>query len=307
MSASVLGSTGGAAPSPRRCCAKEGDAASRASTPLKGGRWLEAEEMEPPAAPRMRRVRVGKPPLLKAIENGSCDQVEAVLELGSRDAFLATFDFEPALCCAARTGQSEQLVRTLLRYGADVKDLSKQGRNALGSLCEPQFCRADSEESMGDFAASHVGVAWPAFSFNLAGFDGISVPVPDVPEVALRSNPVAESWQLRVGTLLLAVGAASDACDFTGATPAVLARKSGRQRLACLVEYYSIAQVMFVIGRVLSTGPVQRRTVPPVGRISAGILGMICGFLAPEGSEATLSRIGALLRRDAAWVRAQAF
>jgi hypothetical protein len=101
-----------------------------------------------------------------------------------------------------------------------------------------------------------------------------------------------------VGTLLLAAGADSDICDSTGATPAMLARKLGKQRLACLVEYYGIAQVMFVIGRVLVTSPAQHRMAPPVGRISEGILHIICGFLVPDGSETTLSRIGALLRKQ---------
>lgn len=279
----------GMASSPSRCCCPEGgETSSRDSTPLKRHGWLEFGEIEPPAAPVRRRV---KPPLLKAIENGSIAQVRAVLELTRGDVgmqFLDSGHFETALCCAVRTGQTEEMVQTLLRYGADANEYSMEGRSALSYLCDTQPCRGDSAESKDMFAPT-LGGAWLSPTCFFAGFDTVPVPT-------LSSNPLAEAGQLRVGTLLMAAGAHSDACDSTGATPAMLARKSGKQRLACLVEYYGIAQVMLVIGRVLVTPPTQHCMASPVRRISEGILRIICGFLAPEGSETTLLRIGALLR-----------
>ena len=273
----------------RRCCPKEGDeTASRDRTPPKQRGSL--GEREPPAAPGLWRK---KPPLLKAIESGSIAQVRAVMELSSGDVgimSLAFDDFEPALCCAVRTGQSEDMVRTLLRYGADTNESKMGGQSALCHLCDSQSCRGDSEESMGMIAPA-LGGLWMSPSFH---FNGISM---SLPKVALSLSPSAEAWQLRVGTLLLAAGADSNACVSSGASPAMLAQKSGKRRLACLVEYYGIAQVMFIIGRILRTGPARHRAVPPVGMITEGILRMICGFLAPEGSEIMLLRIGALLRR----------
>eukprot|EP00930_Biecheleria_cincta_P060179 TRINITY_DN4586_c0_g2_i6.p1 TRINITY_DN4586_c0_g2~~TRINITY_DN4586_c0_g2_i6.p1 ORF type:complete len:328 (-),score=70.19 TRINITY_DN4586_c0_g2_i6:267-1250(-) len=307
--ASTLGCMAGVAS--RRCCRKKGEAAARDRSPLKQRGMVEVGEMEPPPpAPRRQRM---KPPLLKAIENGSIAQVRAVLELevSLGDAsirFLSMDDFEPALCCAVRTGQNEEMVQMLLRYGADANESKVGGRSALSHLCDMQSRRADSEESMGVVAPTLGGTLMPP-SFYFASLDRISMPLPrlgsnlcqlpriPVQEVSSKSDHVAEAWQLRVGTLLLAAGADSDACDSTGATPALLAGKLGKRQLACLLEYYSIAQVMFTIGRVLRTGPARQSAVPLVGMISDGILRMICGFLAPEGSETTLSRIGALLHQ----------
>lgn len=300
MAASAQGSAGVAPSSPRLCRAK-------------------VEDMEPPSPPRRRT----KPPLLKAIEKGSISQVRAVLGPSDGDAriqLLAADGVEPALCCAVRTGQGEEMVRTLLQYGADANELCIQGRcashggrGALGFLCGTQSCQIDSEESMGKFAALEgvMGLSPPSFycenhlSFLLAGLDSISLEVPEtvsslLPDADFLASPGAskgltEAQQLRVGTVLLAAGADPFAPDLTGATPAMLARKSGKRRLACLVEYYSIAQVIFTIGRVLNTCEAQQGTIPPVGSIGEGILRIICGFLAPEGSDATLSRIGALL------------
>eukprot|EP00930_Biecheleria_cincta_P060181 TRINITY_DN4586_c0_g2_i8.p1 TRINITY_DN4586_c0_g2~~TRINITY_DN4586_c0_g2_i8.p1 ORF type:complete len:341 (-),score=77.01 TRINITY_DN4586_c0_g2_i8:67-1089(-) len=313
--ASTLGCMAGVAS--RRCCRKKGEAAARDRSPLKQRGMVEVGEMEPPPpAPRRQRM---KPPLLKAIENGSIAQVRAVLELevSLGDAsirFLSMDDFEPALCCAVRTGQNEEMVQMLLRYGADANESKVGGRSALSHLCSTQ---SDSEESTSPIAPT-LGGTWMPPSFCFAGFDAISMPVPGsfgslgpffdtpVPEEPSSANSQAEAWQLRMGTLLLAAGADSDACDFTGATLAEIARKSGKHRLACLLQYYGIAQVMFVIGRVLGTSPAMRLAGPPVGRISEGILRMICGFLAPEGSESTLLRIGALLLKKTAAVKPEA-
>eukprot|EP00930_Biecheleria_cincta_P060180 TRINITY_DN4586_c0_g2_i7.p1 TRINITY_DN4586_c0_g2~~TRINITY_DN4586_c0_g2_i7.p1 ORF type:complete len:318 (-),score=43.80 TRINITY_DN4586_c0_g2_i7:406-1359(-) len=302
------GVAGVASSSSRRCCPTEGQAAFRYKSPPKQGGWAEVWEMEPPAAPRRQRKT---PPLLKAIENGSIAQLRAVLELSSGDAglgCLAIDDFEPALCCAVRTRQSEEMVQMLLRYGADANESDMGGRNALCHLCDTQPRRADSEESMGMIAPT-LGGAWVPAPSYFAGFDRISRPPPGSfsglcqistilePEVVSSANPLSEARQLRVGTLLLAAGADIDACDLTGATPAKLAQTMGKCRLACLVQYYGVAQVMFVIGRVLGNSPARQRAGPPVGTISEGILRMICGFLAPEGSETMLLRIGALLRK----------
>lgn len=303
MAASAQGSAGAVPSSPRRCRAK-------------------VEYMEPPSPPRRRT----KPPLLKAIERGSIAQVRAVLDPNDRDArirLLAADGVEPALCCALRTGQGEKMVRALLQYGADASELviqgrcaSHDGRSALGLLCGAQSCQVDSEESKGKFAALEgvgvMGLSPPSFycedhlSFLLAGLDSISLEVPDpvsslLPDIDFlapraASKGLTEAQQIRVGTVLLAAGADPLAPDLTGATPAMLARKSGKLRLACLVEYYNVAQVMFIIGRVLNARESQQRKIPPVGSIGEGILRTICGFLAPEGSDATLARIGALLQ-----------
>ena len=280
-----------------------------ASTPPRCN-YARIEDLEPPSAPRRRM----KPPLLKAIQQGSIAQVKFLLGHCGEDARIqlqAGDGIEPALCFAVRSGLDEKMMQTLLEYGADANDLGTHGRSALGFFCDEQFLRTDSADSMGNLAVMFEGVATglvlPFFccehqpSLMFAGLDRVSLNIPSSVSILLgdadilpqkaTSQAAAKAQRLRLGTLLLAAGADPDACDFTGATPVMLARKSGKQQLAFLVEFYRIAQVIFSIGRVLSTSEAKFGIIPAIGRIDMGILLMICEFFAPEGSEATLSRI----------------
>jgi len=86
----------------------------------------------PPPAPRRRSL----PPLMRALQLNSMDNVQQVLDAASSAAQQPFWehDCEPPLCCAARFACSPAIFMLLLQHGADVGAVDRRGRTPLGII-----------------------------------------------------------------------------------------------------------------------------------------------------------------------------
>jgi hypothetical protein len=250
--------------------------------------------------------------LLTAIENGDVAQLQAVLVLEGEKAFLAAYDFEPPFCCAVRTGQTEEIFRELFcHHEADVNELNRQGQSPMHLLCAMPRCPNSSGETTGSHDASSTGIMpstllfWETedmaeMSLRLTEDFSNIVESNDSPELPPRH--LDEPWQLRICALLMSAGANFDIENYEEATPSETARRLGNTRLACFIEAYKVAQLIFIMHRALSTVTKQKDTDSPVQMIKEDILLLICEFLAPEGSDAMLPYIFAFVKNKSASV-----
>jgi ankyrin repeat protein len=249
-------------------------------------------------------------PLLKAIENGDVRQLQAVLAIDSEKAFLAAYDFEPPLCCAVRTGQTEEIFRELFCHdGADVNELNRQGQSPMHLLCAMPGRQQGSSEMTGSHVASFTGIVPSTLLFwdtedmaemSLRATESFSNHVRSNDSPELSPCHLDDSWQLRICALLMCAGANFDIQNYEDATPSETARRLGKIRLACFIEGYKVSQLIFIMHRALYTFSQQQDNGNPVGLIKEDILLLICAFLAPEGSDAMLSYIFAFLKKQEA-------
>jgi hypothetical protein len=297
-------------------------------TPTKCGFGFDANAgrrgCSPPPAPRP----AVRSPLLKAIQRGSLEEVRAILRVSEEDARLSGLEpaLEPPLCCAARLCQDVDMLRVLLHHGAYVNETDKYGQSALSILCDYRpksadwSCDADCVKSnelamfQGTFASrlsdsglsSHSGLGLPFEAFlsmpalpplpqlmeftllpMLPPLVGSACPVGPFPDLA---PPIDEDMLLQAAAVLLAAGADTTLVTKRGTLPS-LARQAGHGRLACFVEYYSVAQVYYTLSRAIGSSSDAHRNLPPLSRLRSGLLRHVCSFLAPEGSDAILRRI----------------
>eukprot|EP00440_Ansanella_granifera_P017570 gb/GFBE01019086.1/.p1 GENE.gb/GFBE01019086.1/~~gb/GFBE01019086.1/.p1 ORF type:complete len:359 (+),score=49.42 gb/GFBE01019086.1/:1-1077(+) len=288
-----------------------------------------------PLAPR----RSTRPPLVRAIESGSITEVRAVLDLIGGDARSPLLEpsLDPPLCYAVRAGHNDEILRALLKHGANVNALSSDGQSALAILCEVDGLKSsldsDSEESW--FRDTVKGLdtlekemEWclgrmqveerrRANSFESALLPPLGsqlhlpmVSLPplfplapaaqnnesDLDDAMLASDELyqrsagrfKEAGLLKAASVLLAAGADVDFACKRG-NLADMARRAGKKQLARFVECYAAAQAFFTLSRCSESAG----SNTPAAKLNSEVMQTICGFLLPEGSEATVQRITA--------------
>lgn len=218
-------------------------------TPLPPERGVEVES--PPPAP--------KPKLLaEALRTGSTEQVLQALAEDEMCAYTPLcittgVGLEPPLVAAVRCGCSTHVLETLLAARADVNHTGANGLTPMLALVSRPTA-AQAMAPMSNVVAHH----WA----------GMQLP---------------EEWFLEVARIFLRRGARESQVDGCGQKLDSLARRSGRFRLARLLEHWQgwqACQLLSAIWRRTITSPVL-----DLAHLPDAVQDLVCRFVAPINGE----------------------
>lgn len=226
----------------------------------------------PPASSARRRLRTrphsrspprlpkhegrAEQPLVRAIRSGSVAEVRAVLDANPESMEDAFFErsFEPALCVAVRAGCKVEIIRLLLRHGADVSARDVRGYTALTALCTLPGGDAEPVEDNDDDVCMPFLLPPPGWGAPRA-----------CAEVTARTLAAARA--------LVHGGASLRERDGQDRLPARVAEKHGHRALALLCGFDLEAQACLALSRA-----------PQVCRLPPHAILAVQGCLMPEGA-----------------------
>eukprot|EP00930_Biecheleria_cincta_P026401 TRINITY_DN18612_c0_g1_i1.p1 TRINITY_DN18612_c0_g1~~TRINITY_DN18612_c0_g1_i1.p1 ORF type:complete len:428 (-),score=54.36 TRINITY_DN18612_c0_g1_i1:229-1512(-) len=151
--------------------------------------WNCSPGLSPPPAPRPP----AKPFLLRAIERGLESEVrQELLRCGSGISSRDNPRFEPALCCAVRSGAYPEILRLLLRHGANVNEVNQVGHTALDMLCALNAPPPLPQPSLGPSAPMNPFASLPWQLLNSESSEPRSLALPRwLPPILRSPTPMA--------------------------------------------------------------------------------------------------------------------